>query len=217
MINAQKNIRVDNLDDFKNEIFPRELMFLEGTFSGIVTRCIDKARPGWIKVSIYGVTDDLPVKDQPWAEPPPMQNFQIPDPGASVFITFRDGDVHYPIWHTSTSQNNGKFFPTHEYNDDYPNNHILYNSADGTIVKNNRKTGNLVIEHASGTKLTISKDGNMTIVKDGLLAAQYSPFKVVTAAAQCPFLASIGAPPIHPIGLGPILTIDDIGIPQEPS
>ena len=217
MINAQKNIRVDNLDDLKNEIFPRNLMFLDGTFSGIVTRCIDKGRPGWIKVSVYGVTDDLPLKDQPWAEPPPMQHFQVPDPGASVFITFRDGDVHYPIWHSATSQNNGKFFPTHEYTDDYPNNHILYNSGDGTIVKNNRKTGNLVIEHTSGTKVTIDKSGDMTIAKDGITGAAYSPFKVVTNAALCPFLMAIKADPTHPTGMGPTLTIDDIGIPQQPS
>jgi len=213
MINAQKNIQLDNIEDLRNEIFPRELMYLEGTYSATVTRCIDKGRPGWIKVSIYGLTDDLPLKDQPWAEPPPMQNFQVPDPGASVLVTFRDGDIHYPIWHTASSQNNGKFFPTHEYTDDYPNNHVIYNSADGSIIKNNRKTGNFVIEHSSGTKVTIDKDGLMTVTKEGITAAAYKKYKVVTSAAFCPFLASLGvSPPIHPTGIDPILSIDDIGL-----
>lgn len=211
MINAQKNINVDTIEDFRSLIFPKELMNLSGSYDAVVTRCIDKGRPGWIKVNIFGITDDLPIKDQPWAEPPPTQNYQIPDAGAFVLVTFRDGDVHYPIWHSATSQNNGRYFPTHEYTEDYPNNHVLYNSNDGTIMKNNRKSGDFIIEHFSGTKVTIDKWGKVEVIRDGILGQVYQKSKVVTNAAMCPFLAAMGAPPMHPTGLDPLLSIDDIG------
>lgn len=213
MINSQKLINQNTIEDLREQIYPKELMYLSGVYDGIVTRCIDKNKPGWIKVSIYGVTDDLPLKDQPWAEPPPTQNFQVPDPGSYVLVTFRDGDIHYPIWQSVSSQANGRFFPSHEHTQNYPNNHIIYNSGEGTVIKNNRKTGKLDIDHSSGTKITIDKSGDVEVSNESIKNIAAKKYKVVTGAAQCPFLASIGAPPAHPCGLAPILSIDDIGIP----
>ena len=211
MINAQKLISNTNVDDLRDDMYPREQVQFLGSYDAIVTRCIDKKKRGWIKVNVLGLTDDLPLKDQPWAEPAPSQHFQLPDPGTHVVVEFRDGDIHYPIWHSASAQNNGKFFTVHESEVDYPNNHIIYTSNEGTIVKNNRKTGEFTIAHSSGTTINISKNGEISMSGEGLSRALATQYKVVTGAAFCPYLSSLsaGAPIPHPVGANPILSIDD--------
>lgn len=208
MINAQRLINNGNIEDLRNDMYPKTTVEFRGSYDAIVTRCIDKTKRGWIKVSILGLTDDLPLKDQPWAEPAPSPNFQIPDPGTHVIVEFREGDIHYPIWHSASGQAGGKFFNVHDSEIDYPNNHIIYNSNEGTTLKNNRKTGEFTINHSSGTTITLDKSGKVTMSGDGI-GKLLGGYKVVTSAAFCPYLSSGGAPVPHPTGSSPMLTIDD--------
>ena len=208
-IDAQKKINLDNINSLRDAIYPKALISLgEGYYDAIVTRCIDKKNKGWIKVSVIGITGDLPLKDQPWAEPAPSQTLQIPKAGTQVFVTFRDGDVHCPVWHTPGIDNTGKFYP-HEINDDYPHTNILYKSNDGTILKDNIKSGECTFSHSSGTSITFQKDGSFVIVKDGDTLSM--PHKCVTDAAFCPYLTSLGSgtPVAHPTGAGPVLQVGD--------
>jgi hypothetical protein len=210
-VDAQKTLNQDSISFLKDKVYPASQQSLGiGFYDAIVTRCVDKSRPGWVKVSIHGVTDELGVSDQPWAEPAPAPQLQVPSPGTSVKVTFRDGDVHFPVWHSAGAQANGNFLPIHESTKDYPNNHILYNSPDGTIVKNNLKTGDFEINHSSGTRITIAKDGTMEITGEGINPL-IKKFQVVTGAAICPYLSTINkAPTPHPLGKQPLLSIDDI-------
>lgn len=211
-IDAQKKINQNNIDFLRESIYPKELMSLgDRYYDAIVTRCLDKSRPGWVKVSIVGITDELAVKDQPWAEPAPSHAFIVPSAGTHVKVTFREGDVHYPIWHGANAQDNGKYYPSNVANKDYPNNHVIYRSNEGTSIKNNIKTGEMTIEHSSGTVISMTKDGKYKIGKESMLSP-HKKYKGVTCAAICPYLSTLseGAPVPHPTGLDPIVEFDDI-------
>ena len=216
MIDAQKQFSLDDISSLRSKIYPKELTTLgEGYYDAIVTRCIDKANPGWIKVSITGITDNLPLIDQPWAEPSPGNVTIIPTPGSNVLVTFREGDVHLPVWHSASLQNNGKFFPR-QLTVDYPDSHIIYNSPDGTHIVNNTKSGELQINHHTGATLTIDNDGNFVMKNANGTNPLVQQYPVVTGAVVCPYLASIAAATggataantLHPTA-NPILKIDD--------
>ena len=209
-IESQKRLNLDNIQALRNTLYPNELVTLgTGYYDAIVTRCIDKKNPGWIRVSILGITDSLPILDQPWAEPAPGQGDIVPSPGAYVSVTFKDGDVHFPIWHSAGMQNNGKFL-TKEALSDYPHNQVMYKHEDGTSISNNIKTGNLAIEHgASGTSIVIDKSGKITASNASGLNPLVRQYPVATGAVICPYLASIAAANVfHPTN-NPNLLVDD--------
>lgn len=216
MIDAQKKIKLSNITDLSESLYPTELLNLGNKFyDAIVTRCIDGDMPRWVKVTVMGITDGLPLKDQPWAEPAPSSEFIVPKPGTFVKVTFTDGDVHLPVWHSAGAQDGGKYNDSFFMRDDYPNNNQLYRHSDGTAISHNAKNGNVTIDTSSGTKISVDKSGMVEITGSGATSALRQKFKTVTNAAICPFLAAQNAagspkPPCHPTGADPILYIDDM-------
>ena len=210
-LDAQKKIKFDTIEDLRSTIYPPNLVSLgDGYYDAIVTRCIDKENIGWIKVSVTGITDDLSIEDQPWAEPAPGQGSIMPTPGTHVSVTFREGDIHFPVWRSDSMVGNGKYFPS-EIKKDYPNNHVIYTHKDGTTINNNVKTGELEINHQSGARVTIKNNGEIEIVAggDNKLIKQYP---VVTGATFCPFLTAMseGVPQPHPTGSAKLVTVSDM-------
>lgn len=209
-LDASKKIKFDTIDDLRNTIYPPELATLgDGYYDAIVTRCIDKENIGWIKVSVTGITDDLSIEDQPWAEPAPGNGDIMPYAGTHVSVTFRNGDIHYPIWRSTSMVGDGKYFPS-EVKKDYPNNHVIYTHKDGTTINNNVKTGELEVNHHSGAKITIKNNGEIELVAGGNnpLLKQYP---MVTGAAFCPYLTSLGGgtPVPHPTGSAKLISASD--------
>lgn len=192
-IESQKKLNLDNIQALRNTLYPMELSTLgEGYYDAIVTRCIDKKNPGWIRVSILGLTDSLPVLDQPWAEPAPGQGNIIPEPGAYVSVTFKGGDIHFPVWHSAGIQGNGKFL-TKESLEEYPHNNVMYKHKDGTIVHHNTKSGDLVIANGEGTSIVIDKNNKVTISAPDAINPLVRQYPVATGAVICPYLASLAA------------------------
>lgn len=208
-MDAQSKNNYDTIDALRNVLYPSELASLgDGYYDAIVTRCIDKSNIGWVKVSVTGITDDLSISDQPWAEPAPGQGNIMPTPGTHVSVTFRDGDVHLPMWRTTSMVGDGKYFPS-EISNNYPDTHVIYTTKEGTFVTNNVKTGEFEISHHSGSRITMKKNGEIEIVSGGNnpLVKQYPG---VTGAAFCPFLtAASGTPQFHPTGGCKGITMSD--------
>jgi len=155
-----------------------------GQYRGIVTRCkTDQKKSQYIRVKVFGLTDDLPSKAQPWARG--SGTHPIPAAGTYVDITFENGDIHFPIW-SNPSKAKGDSLVTKGQKQSRQQNQEIYNSQDGTTISYDKSTGLYVIDHESGAKFSIDRLGVLSH-KAGPLGIPIPQFKVITEASICPF------------------------------
>lgn len=183
-MNAQEVFNIDGFEYMRKILTPVNGIRFEGIYRGIVTRCkLDAAKPLWVKVKIFGLTDEIPAKNQPWARG--SGTHSVPEAGTYVDIVFENGDIHFPIWSNPSKGKNGKLVTRGQKQSNQKNQEI-YNSQDGTSIEYNKKSGDFVISHSSGAELKIDKSGKTTIMSGpgGIPLPQYS---VLTEATICPF------------------------------
>lgn len=123
-----------------------------GKFRGLVADNADPGKRGQVKVSVAAVLGDQAV----WAMPcAPVANhdgsgfFAMPDVGASVWVEFEAGDLDYPIWA-------GCFWPSKAIADGDATPAVKFWKTKNFAIRVDDDAGELVIEHTSGGKLTIS-------------------------------------------------------------
>lgn len=179
---AQNKLRKIENSDFENEILPNKLSVLEGFFPAVVVGGTSKKYPGYVKVKIYGITEDLPNMDQPWAEPAPETMFRVPRKGTAVLVYFKNGDIHFPVYTNQSIDARGSYLPKDDYAEDYPNTIVLFSSQNGTKVVHNNEEDTLSINHQSGVTITINSFGIIEITNVYLGNA----VPVLTEMTPCP-------------------------------
>lgn len=172
------------LDTLKAAIMPKETVLLTGIYRGIVTKCkADKKMPMYVKVKIFGITDEIGSKDQPWARS--SGTHPIPEAGTYVDIVFENGDVHFPVWSNPSKSKNGKLITRGQKQSNQKNQEI-YNDQNGTVMSYDKKTGDFSLSFSSGTELTVDKKGVLKHVA-GPGGIPLPTFRVITTNDFCPY------------------------------
>lgn len=183
-MSAQDDLKISGFDKLKANLLNDSMTRLNGVYRGIVTKCkTDVKKSQYIRVKIFGLTDTLPNKAQPWARG--SGTHPIPAAGTYVDVTFENGDIHFPIW-SNPSKAKGDSLVTKGQKQSKQQNQEIYNSQDGTTVSYNKSTGDYVIDHSSGAKFTIDRDGVLSHVS-GPGGIPLPKFRVITEASICPF------------------------------
>lgn len=186
-MSAQDDLKISGFDKLKANLLNDSMTRLNGVYRGVVTKCkTDTKKSQYIRVKIFGLTDTLPNKAQPWARG--SGTHPIPAAGTYVDVTFENGDIHFPIW-GNPSKAKGDSLVTKGQKQSKQQNQEIYNSQDGTTVSYNKSTGDYVIDHSSGAKFTIDRDGVLSHVS-GPGGIPLPKFKVITEASICPFTLS---------------------------
>lgn len=183
-INVQDDLKTSGFEKLKTSILNDSMTKFTGVYRGIVTKCkTDTRKSQYIRVKIFGLTDSLPNKAQPWARG--SGTHPIPAAGTYVDITFENGDIHFPIW-GNPSKAKGDSLVTKGQKQSKQQNQEIYNSQDGTTISYNKSTGNYVIDHSSGAKFTIDKEGVLSH-ESGPGGIPLPKFRVITEASICPY------------------------------
>jgi len=170
----EKNIReilnsevFDVLREFiSNESNKKDLSF----YTGKVVDNNDPEKIGRCRIRVYGVFDDIPLVDIPWALPDfsfigsKVGSFIVPPIDTIVKVYFDNDDIHLPRYTSKIVDKNN--LPT-DKNVDYPNTMVFFESDDGDKFLINRQTKKLEFHHSSGNVITMDLNGNTTINING--------------------------------------------------
>lgn len=203
VFNSQDDLKVSGFEKLKASLLNDSMTKFAGTYRGIVTKCkTDVTKSQYIRVKIFGLTDSLPNKAQPWARG--SGTYPIPSPGTYVDITFENGDIHFPLW-SNPSKAKGDSLVTKGQKQSKQQNQEIYNSQDGTTISYNKATGLYSIEHSSGAKMSIDKDGVLSH-ESGPGGIPLPKFRVITEASMCPYTGSphFGGSPYLEVSSSPI-------------
>jgi len=139
-------------------------------------KVIDNSDPlylGRVKIKIFGFYDDIAETAIPWALPESTYlgskrgNLVIPEVGTVVRGYFDHGDDHKPIY-TAIAANIENYATTElldhlEEVIEYPDLMVLLHTDEGERVTLNRASGEMRMTHRSGTIVTISPNGAISI------------------------------------------------------
>jgi len=141
---------------------------LETIWLGTVVDNNDPKRLGRVKVSIPGLWDGIETDDLPWCSPINPYGlggssncswFSVPEVGSEVLVCFPYKDPHFPFYfgYFQTSK-------THQtkFDADYPNSYGWVDSK-GNYLLVDKSSGQVTVNHFSGTTITIDSSGNVSI------------------------------------------------------
>lgn len=145
---------------------------MKRTYKGIVVENNDPEKLGRVKCTVQGIFEG-DTANLPWITPQRSDSlggnadsgvYAIPEIGSYLEIKFPTEDVYSPFYYGYWEDAN-----THqsEFDTDYPDTYGFKDST-GTKVVINKKQKTFDFEHASGVKMSVDGDGNltMTIPKD---------------------------------------------------
>lgn len=148
----------------------KDSMFL----NGVVVDNEDPDEIGRVRVRIAkDHSDEIPNSDIPWAIPHKsnassgMSSLIIPRVGDTVRVYYDQGDRYSPVYMGKISNKEETESSSSNYQDDYPNTQILWESPNGDYISKNLTTGTMTMVHESGTIFSIDKLGNTYISSEG--------------------------------------------------
>jgi hypothetical protein len=139
-------------------------MKFHGFYRGTVVDVQDPLKSGRVKVKVFSVYDQLGNDGIPWAEyadPMMTMGFFAPDVGDLLWVFFDNGDHMKPVYFAGAAS--GKFGHSEKTNGSYPNNRVFKVKGGHKIEVNNSGTGQINIQHNSGTRLTLNGDGSVDL------------------------------------------------------
>lgn len=162
-----------SFDDFLNGSY--EIPEDHNRWTGYVIDNKDPLFRGRVKVLIIGKYDDIPEASLPWAIPDisylgsKAGNFIVPETGTVLRGYFDHGDIQKPVFDSVafscdiTEKAKSPVINPAEY----PNKMILMQTDMGEYMTLNRTTGETKFVHRSGTTISISPLGAVTITAGG--------------------------------------------------
>jgi hypothetical protein len=164
ILNHEINDKLDSYLNDNNEIPLKEI------YEAKVIDNKDIKKIGRAKVRVYGIhSDEILDKDLPWAYPSNNNlvnkygSIIIPEIDQIVGIIFHNGDVYLPKYIININKINQ--LPPSK-NTAYPDNIIILETKNGTIINFRRDTEEINIEQKSNAKINIAGNGIITIQKD---------------------------------------------------
>ena len=182
-------------------------------FTGKIIDNNDPDKLGKCKVKVYGIFDDIPNEDIPWASPDftysgsTQGNFVVPPVNTIVRCYFNNNDIYLPHYTTKAIS---ETLPD-DYDEDYPNNMILFSTDNGDSLSVNRKTNLFTFRHASGTIITINASGQLNISANEINLESTGDISLTSSAGSINLEAETG----H-INLGKGASISVPNLPLDP-
>lgn len=142
-------------------------------YPGKVVDNNDPDMKGRCRIMVYGVFDDIPTEDLPWAIPDfsfigsTLGSFTVPPLDAVVNVYFDGGDTYLPKYTTKVISPSGLGDMSSEIGEDYPNTMVLFETDNGDYFKINRKSKEMELHHSSGATIGIDSNGNIKIYSPG--------------------------------------------------
>jgi hypothetical protein len=157
------------------EFIDRQVSSFDQTFYvGKIVDNIDPDKQGKCQIRVYGLFDEIPDSDLPWAF---MDNsfvgskvggFIVPPIGAIVRVRFENNDIYCPVYSTKIIDLNNKLssIKNLNFNGD-PDTLIFFCTDDGEYFKINKKTKESEYRTATGDFIKIDSQGNIEINTTG--------------------------------------------------
>jgi hypothetical protein len=182
---------------------------LHGFYRGVVegTDALEDVKRGRCRIRVYGVhsqitvasvTEGIPTEELPWAEPVfgllegssgGYGLFCIPQIGSHVFVFFENGNHMLPRYFGSAPA--ATDFPT-ELETHYPEN-IVLKTHGGHLIEVDSYTGDerIRIEHATGTGVLMTKDGDLVLTVTGQKIVYVTGDCTISVSGNCTVTANI--------------------------
>ena len=155
--------------------------FSDKYYDGVVVSSdIDPNRAGAVRVKIIGLTDELDIKDQPFAIPAINSLTGVPTAGTYLEIRFDEDDIHKPKYFNSSTEKN--YLPTDYVNDGYPDIAVGNLGGDFFSMRHDRKKKDTLINHPSESDILWDNFGR--IAHDSEHAYEENADQVGTANAE---------------------------------
>ena len=165
----------NNISDRESQTFD-----FNGFYRGVVVENNDPKKAGRIKVNVFGVFDNIPVDNIPWAimADPFMGGLGdngssfIPEIDSHVFVFFENGDHEEPVYFAGAPaiKDGEPDLPLESREEgEYPHNKVFKTKRGSYIEFDDTEDAvRIKIHHPSGTNREIDNDGNVieTIVGD---------------------------------------------------
>lgn len=164
-----------SFDDFINGAYDNNEPEDSNRWTGYVIDNLDPTFRGRVKILIIGKYDNIPEASLPWAIPDisylgsKAGNFIVPETGTVVRGYFDHGDIQKPVFDSVAYSEDviqnaqvGVRNPA-----EYPDKMILMQTDMGESMTLNRRTGETKFIHRSGTTISISPLGAVTITTGG--------------------------------------------------
>lgn len=164
-----------SFDDFINGAYDNNEPEDSNRWTGYVIDNLDPTFRGRVKILIIGKYDNIPEASLPWAIPDisylgsKAGNFIVPETGTVVRGYFDHGDIQKPVFDSVAYSEDviqnaqvGVRNPA-----EYPDKMILMQTDMGESMSLNRRTGETKFIHRSGTTISISPLGAVTITAGG--------------------------------------------------
>jgi hypothetical protein len=164
-----------SFDDFINGAYDNNEPEDSNRWTGYVIDNLDPTFRGRVKILIIGKYDNIPEASLPWAIPDisylgsKAGNFIVPETGTVVRGYFDHGDIQKPVFDSVAYSEDviqnaqvGVRNPA-----EYPDKMILMQTDMGESMTLNRRTGETKFIHRSGTTISISPLGAVTITAGG--------------------------------------------------
>jgi len=171
----------------------------DGVYVGKVVDNNDPEKLGRCRIYVFGVMgDSLPIDVLPWAVPEfdfvgsLKGSFIVPPVDTLVRVTFEHNEINLPKY--STKVLNINQLPTNK-DKNYPNNMIFFETDNGDSFEIDRDTSETTFIHNTGTTLTISPDGSVTIDSAANITTNHADTLIVKGNK------------VEPLGVGPLNAI----------
>lgn len=131
----------------------------------------DPEKIGRCKIRIHGLHDELLPEELPWSIPEFSLNFSskgsfmVPEIGTLVYVKFDDGDIYEPIYSGKVLDREHLDFES-DYQEDYPDSVILYETKNGDYLKVNRFKGEFSLKTAAGVLMKFSENGDIELTNE---------------------------------------------------
>jgi hypothetical protein len=139
-------------------------MKFHGFYRGTVVDVQDPLKSGRVRVKVFSVYDSIQNDVIPWAEyadPMMTMGFFAPDVGDLLWVFFDNGDHMKPVYFAGAAS--GKFGHSEKTSGSYPNNRVFKVKGGHKIEVNNSGSGQVNIQHNSGTRITLNGDGSVDL------------------------------------------------------
>jgi hypothetical protein len=176
--------------DRKHETDSNESDYLNKYFMGIVEDVADPRKEGRCKVRIFGIHEDLPTADLPWAYPTPKSmifgaggksgSISIPKLNSVVAIRFNGGNIYAP-----------EYFAIHELADDikeeaqseYEGSHFILFDGDQELKIWFTLNKGLTIQ-LKGASININQENLITVKTDNKVVVDSPQIELGAGATE---------------------------------
>jgi Type VI secretion system/phage-baseplate injector OB domain len=167
LLKTKNRIKADLMSNLTELLERSDFNQYKEIYTGIVEDNRDPDLEGKCKIRCYGLHDNIPTNDLPWALPSnsfvgsKKGSFIVPTVGTILEVVFDSGDIYTPKYTTKVLDRKQKFDA--DKDDDYPNTMIFFETDKGDYFKMNRRTGEAEFYSTAGFLFSVTSTGKVSL------------------------------------------------------